>query len=109
MKYSAIDLHSNNSLVTGLDEADRVVAEKRRPNELSTILAFLSPRRLRARGGRGSICRAQQTHAPDFALLLSERTERHCDRIHAKYDDQFTAIAHLPPPWRLYAKSRAGQ
>jgi len=43
MKYSGIDLHSNNSLVTVTDEADRVVAEKRLPNELSTILAFLSP------------------------------------------------------------------
>ena len=43
MKYSGIDLHSNNSLVTVTDETDRVVAEKRLPNELSTILAFLSP------------------------------------------------------------------
>ena len=43
MKYSGIDLHSNNSLVTVTDEADRVVAEKRLPNELSTILAFLLP------------------------------------------------------------------
>jgi len=29
MKYSGIDLHSNNSLVTVTDEEDRVVAEKR--------------------------------------------------------------------------------
>jgi transposase len=43
MKYSGIDLHSNNSLVTVTDETDRVVAEKRLPNELSRILAFLSP------------------------------------------------------------------
>jgi len=43
MKYSGIDLHSNKSLVTVTDETDRVVAEKRLPNELSTILAFLSP------------------------------------------------------------------
>jgi transposase len=43
MKYSGIDLHSNNSLVTVRDEADRVVAEKRLPNERSRILAFLSP------------------------------------------------------------------
>lgn len=32
MKYSGIDLHSNNSLVTVMDEEDRVVAEKRLPN-----------------------------------------------------------------------------
>lgn len=29
MKYSGIDLHSDNSLVTVIDEEDRVVAEKR--------------------------------------------------------------------------------
>jgi hypothetical protein len=43
MKYSGIDLHSNNSVVTVTDEADRVVAEKRLPNDLPKILAFLSP------------------------------------------------------------------
>ena len=30
MNYSGIDLHSNNSVVTVTDEADRVVAEKRK-------------------------------------------------------------------------------
>jgi hypothetical protein len=43
MNYSGIDLHSNNSVVTVTDDEDRVVAEKRLPNELTTILAFLSP------------------------------------------------------------------
>ena len=43
MKYSGIDLHSNNSVVTVTDEADRVVAEKLLPNELPKIVAFLSP------------------------------------------------------------------
>ena len=43
MKYCGIDLHSNNSVVTVTDEDDRVVAEKRLPNDLSTILAFLAP------------------------------------------------------------------
>ncbi|MFM0083886.1 hypothetical protein P0D72_34185 [Paraburkholderia sediminicola] len=43
MKYSGIDLHSNNSVVTVTDEADRVVAERRLPNDLPKILAFLSP------------------------------------------------------------------
>lgn len=33
MKYSGIDLHSNNSVVTVTDEEDRVIAEKRLPNE----------------------------------------------------------------------------
>jgi len=43
MNYSGIDLHSNNSVVTVTDEADRVMAEKRLPNDLSKILAFLLP------------------------------------------------------------------
>jgi transposase len=43
MKYSGIDLHSNNSVVTVTDERDRVVAEKRLPNDLSKIVAFLLP------------------------------------------------------------------
>ena len=43
MKYSGIDLHSNNSVVTVTDEADRVMAEKRLPNDLAKTLVFLLP------------------------------------------------------------------
>ncbi len=43
MKYSGIDLHSNNSVVTVIDDNDRVVAEKRLPNDLARITGFLSP------------------------------------------------------------------
>ncbi len=43
MKYSGIDLHSNNSVVTVTDEEDRVVAEKRLPNDLAKILGLLAP------------------------------------------------------------------
>lgn len=43
MKYSGIDLHSNNSVVTVTDEADRIVAEKRLPNDLTKIIRFLLP------------------------------------------------------------------
>lgn len=43
MKYSGIDLHSNNSLVVVVDEADRVVAERRLANELGQIVGFLMP------------------------------------------------------------------
>lgn len=43
MKYSGIDLHSNNSVVSVADEEDRVVAEKRLPNDLAKILGFLMP------------------------------------------------------------------
>lgn len=43
MKYSGIDLHSNNSVVTVTDEEDRVIAEKRLPNDLARIVGFLLP------------------------------------------------------------------
>ncbi|MCR4298638.1 MAG: transposase [Gallionella sp.] len=43
MKYSGIDLHSNNSVVAVTDEADRVIAEKRLPNDLAKIIGFLLP------------------------------------------------------------------
>ncbi|MGB4910918.1 MAG: IS110 family transposase [Candidatus Dechloromonas phosphoritropha] len=42
MKYSGIDLHSNNSVVTVMDEEDRVVAERRLPNDLAKILGLLA-------------------------------------------------------------------
>ena len=40
--YAGIDLHSNNSVVTVIDEQDRVVAEKRLPNELERIVLMLA-------------------------------------------------------------------
>lgn len=42
MMYSGIDLHSNNSVVAVIDDADRVVAQKRLPNDLMKIASFLS-------------------------------------------------------------------
>jgi len=41
--YGAIDLHSNNSFTVLLDEQDRVVYQKRCPNDLAYILSELSP------------------------------------------------------------------
>lgn len=43
MNYGGIDLHSNNSVVTVIDGGDRVMAEKRLPNDLTKIRAFLAP------------------------------------------------------------------
>lgn len=43
--YGGIDLHSNNNVVTIIDEQDRVVFEKRLRNDLPTILECLSPYR----------------------------------------------------------------
>jgi len=41
--YCGIDLHSNNSLVSVINEKDRVVFEKRLPNDLMTIRNALQP------------------------------------------------------------------
>jgi transposase len=42
MKYCGIDLHSNNSVVVVIDDEDRVVGQKRLPNELARIVAFVA-------------------------------------------------------------------
>ena len=45
MKFSGIDLHSNNSVVVVSDEEDRIVYQKRLPNDLRQIQAALEPYR----------------------------------------------------------------
>ena len=40
--YAAMDLHCNNSVLTILDERDRVAHERRLPNELPRILTELA-------------------------------------------------------------------
>jgi transposase len=42
MMYSGIDLHSNNSVVAVIDDADRVVGQKRLPNDIRKIVGFLA-------------------------------------------------------------------
>jgi len=43
--YGGIDLHSNNSFVTVIDEADQVLYERRHGNVLAEIEGALSPYR----------------------------------------------------------------
>jgi len=45
MKYSGIDLHSNNSVIVVSDETDHVVCNRRVPNDLRTVLMTLEPHR----------------------------------------------------------------
>ena len=45
MKHCGIDLHSNNSVVIVSDEEDRIVFNKRLPNDLGQIRAALEPHR----------------------------------------------------------------
>ena len=44
-KFIGIDLHSNNSVVVVADDEDRVVYQKRLPNNLEAIAAALAPHR----------------------------------------------------------------
>jgi len=50
MKYCGIDLHSNNSVVVVIDEADRVLYSRRHPNDLTQILAALEMHRAELSG-----------------------------------------------------------
>ena len=45
VKYCGIDLHSNNCVVIISDEDDRIVFNKRLPNDLGQIRAALEPHR----------------------------------------------------------------
>jgi len=43
--YAAIDLHSNNGVLSVIDEEDRVLFERRLPDELTAVLDALAPYR----------------------------------------------------------------
>jgi transposase len=45
MKYSGIDLHSNNCVVVVSDESDRILVSQRVPNSLPSVLQALEPHR----------------------------------------------------------------
>ena len=45
MKYSGIDLHSNNAVVAVIDDQDHVLYRKRLANDLQQIIAALAPHR----------------------------------------------------------------
>jgi transposase len=48
--YGGIDLHCNNSMVSVIDQENHLVSEKRLPNELPVIQAFLAPYRSELQG-----------------------------------------------------------
>ena len=41
--YCGIDLHSNNSLISIIDDTDRLISEQRLENNLDTITPYLQP------------------------------------------------------------------
>jgi transposase len=50
MKYSGIDLHSNNAVVAVIDDQDHVLYRKRLSNDLQLIVAALDPYRCELQG-----------------------------------------------------------
>jgi len=42
-QYSAIDLHSNNNVAVVIDQQDRILLQRRLPNDLDTVLLALAP------------------------------------------------------------------
>ena len=48
--YAGIDLHSNNNVVVVIDEEDRVVYQKRLPNDLGVILQHLAVYQIDSKG-----------------------------------------------------------
>jgi transposase len=50
MKFCGIDLHSNNSVVVVTDEGDRMLVNRRCPNDLAKIIAVLEPYRAELAG-----------------------------------------------------------
>src|SRR5687768_7006171 len=48
--YAAIDLHSNNGVLTIIDETDRVLKQRKIPNRLELFLAELEPFRATLQG-----------------------------------------------------------
>lgn len=48
--YGAIDLHSNNGVLVLVDEKDRIVYERRLPNDLGVVLRELAPYRKKVEG-----------------------------------------------------------
>ena len=41
--YGGIDLHSNNVMISLINESDQLISEKRLPNDLETIQTHLAP------------------------------------------------------------------
>lgn len=48
--YAAVDLHSNNGVLTVIDETDRVLKQRRIPNKLEEFIAELEPFRATLQG-----------------------------------------------------------
>jgi hypothetical protein len=68
MNYCGIDLHSNNCVVIVSDENDRIVYQKRLPNELTQIAVALEPYRQELAG-----VVVESTYYAKFAIMESTR------------------------------------
>lgn len=50
--YAAVDLHSNNGVLTVIDETDRVLKQRRLANKLESFVSELEPFRATLHGDR---------------------------------------------------------
>jgi transposase len=120
MKYTGIDLHSNNSLVSVMDEEDRVVAEKRLPNELAKILDMLRPWREEMAGVvvestfnwywlvDGLQAAGYQVHLANTAAIKKYEGLKHSgDEIDARYLAHLLRLKILPTGTILPPAQRA--
>src|SRR5512140_568378 len=48
--YAAIDLHSNNSVLAVIDQTDRILRQRRLPNDLGAVLGEVEPFRSSLQG-----------------------------------------------------------
>jgi transposase len=101
-KYSGIDLHSNNSVVVVIDEADRVVYRRRLSNELGKILEALEPYREELAGVAVEstynwywLVDGLQAAGYTVHLANPARMKRYEDLKHSDDDTDAAHLAHL--------------
>ncbi|SAK81377.1 hypothetical protein AWB75_05097 [Caballeronia catudaia] len=109
-KFSGIDLHSNNSVVVVSDDADRVVYQRRLPNDPVQIRAALAPHR---EDRVGVVIEATYNWYWLVDQLMNDGYRVHLANPAAirqyeglKYSGDFTDAAHLAQLLRL-ARCRA--
>jgi len=100
--YSAIDLHSNNNVLVVINQEDKILFEKRLPNNIEAVAGALSPFRAELKG-----VAVESTF--NWYWLVDGLMERgyHCDLVNTgavtqydglkRTDDQYDAfwLAHL--------------
>lgn len=100
--YAAIDLHSNNGVLTVIDENDRVLRQRKLPNKLSAFVAELEPFRASLQGVAVEstfnwywLVDGLQEHEFPMRLVNTAATQQYEGLKHS--DDEYDAwwLAHM--------------